>query len=296
MTIIFLDIVFQIGEFPASSNDFFASLFISIVGAFAGFMGAYWIYMSSLKKPRKDTLKYFTALLESVVSLARNQAKNVTDLSAKLSGNPTKTALLSIVASHDIKRLAERVDQQAVYHAYLKEYKRTRDIYRQFKDIYSFVDFIDMSIDELKKFVEKEYASIYIRKKEYADQFKIVKQKMQLMIIDPDIAQNYPDYRTGLIIIYDDFHANPIQGENLPRTYTEFIERLKNYIIGYNLVIEANTNIMLFVNDAIDSYLSVEQAGLSFAEELKQFDGTLKAHADNLEKTISNLKTDFSLA
>jgi len=53
---------------------------------------------------------------------------------------------------------------------------------------------------------------------------------------------------------------------------------------------------MLFVNDAIDSYLSVEQAGLSFAEELKQFDGTLKAHADNLEKTISNLKTDFSLA
>ena len=295
MTLQFLDIVFQIGEFPASSNDFFASLFISLAGAFGAFMGAYWIYLSSLKKPRKDNLKYFTALLESVVSLARNQAKNVTGLSTKLSENPTKTELLSIVASHDIKRLAERVDQQAVYHAYLKEYKRTNDSYRRFKDIYSFVDFIDMAIDELKKFVEKEYASIFVRKKEYAEDFKIVKQKMQLMILDPAIANNYPDFRAGLIAIHDEFHANPIHGEDLPRTYTTFIQPLKHYIIGYGLVIDANTNLMLFINNAVDSYLGAELAGQSFAEELKQFDGTLKTHADNLERTMTNLKNDFSI-
>jgi hypothetical protein len=291
-----LDIVFQYGVFPGASSDFVTSLIISILGAFIGFIGAYLIYGLSLKKQRTDTLKYFTALLESTISLAKAQSENITKLSQKLAHDPTNISLLPVPASYDIKRLADKMDQQAVYHAYLKKYERTKSSYKLFKEIYSYVDFIDMTIDEAKRFVEKEYDSIFRRKIDYAQLFTTAKENMELITINQEIIQAHPQFVNGLVAIHNNYHENLPEGENLPLTFMNFIQPLKVYMIQHAPVIEANTTLMLSLKRAADSYLGVQQSGVSFSEQLKDFDGTLMDKATKLNETILELKKNFSIA
>lgn len=267
-------------------------LFINGFGAVLGILGAIalWLYQNS--KYRKDKLIYVASLLESTIAYAKTIAAYCGTLADKLNAEPTKFNELQIEANYDLKRLADKLDQEAFYHSYLKTYKREKATYSSFKEIYSEIDFIDHSIDQIKDFLEKEYISITDKKKSYVSYLEDGEEKAALLTVNPKYQGETAllDFLNTKLVEYK---ITPHDDTDLNYPYTAFIDPVLTYLTtNYSSTEDCNT-ISVLLRRSAAKLNAVNRQGIELAKELKAYQQQLILHADKLKIKTENLRADF---
>ncbi len=295
MNLQLLQIYFQSGDFsfPDGQSSWWKDLLINAFGAFIGVIGALALYYWQVWVQQKDKLKYVSSLLESIINYSKTQATNCKTLSEKIDQEPTKLHLLQFQANHDLQRLANKVDQESFYHAYLAKYKRNKSSYKSFKNLYGYIDFIDQTIDELKSFLEKEYLSITERKKKFAEYLSLGLQKSALLLINPRL-QNQQQLLHFINQSIQGFYNNQTDVEDLTYALNSFVIPVKNYLAqNFPNTPECN-DIMITLKGATSFYSAIELQSKALAEDLLLFHNSLNSKADELSTSTDKLRKNFN--
>jgi len=266
---------------------------VNAFGAFLGIAGAWCLYYHQIKKKRNDKLTYASSLLKSIIDTSKKQSENCKDLSDKIKKTPTELHLLPFIASHNLKRLANKVDQEAFYHAFLSKYKRKPSSYNTFNGLYACIDFIDQQIDELKSSNEKEFRSITERKKQYAECFELGLQKAALMLNNPNLQT-----QSKLLDFVDStiktFFQNRTDTGDITYTQNTFVIPIRDELIkNYDNVPEC-MEIILLLKNATNHYSGIERQSNAFSNDLVEFNKTIMQEANKLEDITKKLMEDFN--
>ncbi len=275
--------------------SFWHALVASVIGAGLGIAGAFTIYTVSVNRIRKDRLKYIVSLLDSIVPWAKRSEEYCQEAAKKFKADPLNTSYLKIEANRDIKRLADKVEQEGVFHAFLYKYSRSKDTYTKFREIYGYIDYLDFLADDLISFHEKTILGIWERKKSYANSFRQIKEHIQAIIIDQNIKASHPEYVEFLNTSLESYFDKNPAGENIVYSHTSLTIPVRDYLLKNGPVISQNTELMFLLNEAINHYRGIEMAGEYASGNYEEYGKLLKDKADLLTKGTEQLRKDFAL-
>jgi hypothetical protein len=292
----FLQIYFQNGDFTNEGSSVWIDLVITAVGAFLGLLGAIYVYRRQQKEERMDTLKYAAALLESIITYVKRQSKSCYDLAGKLAKITPSYDLYHKEASHDLKRLVERMDQDKLYHAFLAKYGRKEDIYRLFRNIFSQLDFADMTLSQLEDYLEKEQTLIAERKKDYLAYLDQGETKIALLTVNPAFQGNAPlmGYFNQFLIDYSPEKEDKTN-EDLSYPVNAFVEPVIGHLTANYPMISACNDISLTLKKAANMFGLVKHKHEVLTASLKEFGASLKESAEKLSALTAKLRTDFAI-
>ena len=149
---------FYYPEIIYNEPSFWSSLFITLIGTFLGFLGAFYLVNIGQKKQKlvdkqnkiddyNNRLSYFTLLIDNALKTTIEQIDNFELLAKEIMTNPLEINLLPLVASVDIDRL-QKMDTVEIFKAYDELIPSSNEKLKEYKNIFNSVDFISMRIKQ----------------------------------------------------------------------------------------------------------------------------------------------------
>ena len=274
--------------------SFTADVLIAFLGAFLGLVAAYYIYQLSIRQIRKDRLKYLVALIEKIAPSAIRQAQFCREHAELITNEPFSNQNLKLEANRDPKRLADKVDQEGVYHAYLWKYKRNNESYKAFQTLYGYIDYIDYLVNDLIRTNEKILTFTWERKKQYQLIFKKAKEAIQSLSLIPDLVTTQPELVTYAGKLLEEFANKYSEGENITGSYKIVVEPLHNYIVKTAKQHPAITELLFLIQDLFNEYHGIELAVKHNADDYRYYSTSLAEATNNLMTSSQQLRDDFS--
>ncbi|GEM_PF-2567656 len=274
--------------------SFGADLLIAFLGAVLGLGAAYWVYILSIRQVRRDRLKYVVSLIEQIVPSVKRQAGYCEDYAELLIQKPFTGDHLPLEANRDPKRLADKVDQEGVFHAYLWKYLRTKETYKEFQQIYKYIDYIDYLVDDLIKTNERIIMFTWERKKQYQIGFKKAYESIQSLSFVPELQQNQPDLVNYAGSLLERFATNQPQGENIEHSFNTVVEPLREYIVKNGKQHPKITELLFELQDLSNQFNGIELSGKHNAADYKDFAEKLQQASENLFNSTTKLQQDFT--
>ncbi len=274
--------------------SFLADLLIGTLGAFFGIIGAYRLYVLSVHRERTDRLKYVVSLIESIIPSAITQSEFCREHVKNILQEPFENKLLQIEANRDTKRLADKVDQEGVYHAYLWKYKRNKKTYEQFKNLYASIDYLESLLEDMIKTNEKILNAVWSRKKQYQVTFSKTLDTLQAIILIAEIQQNQPAYVEYARNLIQQFSAKKTEKENVVDSYKEVVEPLSNFTIHNASQHPKISELLFLLDDLYRQFVGIELSSKHNAKDYEWYAEKLKTTANNLAEGSKQLQKDFS--
>ncbi|MBK7883606.1 MAG: hypothetical protein IPJ81_07205 [Chitinophagaceae bacterium] len=154
------------------SISLWQDLLTGTIGAFLGFLGAYFIFIRGIKNDRKkerqrfkdeqlDKLKYFSILTENIIKISKKQSENYILYVNKIKLKPFEHHLLGNITNNDIKRATNKLNLEEYYLAYISRFGNDKNTIKEYKDIISSFDYIDTIYDEAVRILKEKLEKIY---------------------------------------------------------------------------------------------------------------------------------------
>ena len=274
--------------------SFWADLIIGALGAFLGIIGAYWLYALSLRRQKEDQLKYFVSLLESIIPSALRQAQFCKVHASDILKQPYENLLLKIEPNRDTKRLADKVDQEKVYHAYLWKYKRSNKTYLEFRNLYARVDYLDSLITDLITTNERILTAVWNRKKEYQVTFNRALNIIQTIILNKEIQMNQQGYVAYIQSLIKQFSGKKSYEENIAESFNEVVNPFSEYTKTNAKQHPKITELLFLLDDLYRQFIGIEISVHHNAQQYEWYAEKLKTVAEELAETSNQLQKDFS--
>lgn len=275
--------------------SFGADLLIAILGGVLSLLAAYIVYVISVRRTRKDRLKYVVSLIGAIAPSARNQAGYCRKYAELIAANPFSNKLLQLEANSDPKRMADKVDQEGVYHAYLWKYKRTDQTYRDFHRLYAYIDYIDFLIDNLLRTNENIKNAVWERKKQYRLTFGTMMRAMRSIALTEELKKEQPELVQFVLGLDEALAAENSEDENLVASYKIVVQPLYSYITQKAKTHPKVTETFFLVQDLINEYHGIELAAKHNAEDYAYYADKLEKTAGDLLAASEGLRKDFHI-
>lgn len=275
--------------------SFGADLLIAFLGAVFGLLAAYGIYLLSIIQVRKDRLKYISSLIETIVPSAIRQAGYCNEYAQFIIDQPWSNGNLRLEANRDPKRLADKVDQEGVYHAFLWKYGRTEQTYTSFQKLYGYIDYIDYLIDDLIKTNERVLTFTWERKKQYQLTFKKAKEAIQSLYIIQEIQETQPELIEFASNLLEEFSEKQT-GENIIDSYKIVVQPLQDYIMQKAKQHPKVTELLFLTQSLTEEYTGIQLSANHNASDYREYATSLESAATNLLRESEQLRNDFGKA
>jgi len=162
---------YHIDTIIKESSSFWISLLITFSGTALGFLGAFYLtkfteikqkknQMEVQKEGYRKRLKYFIKLIEASIEIIKKQLNNFEKLTVEIKESPVEQHLLGKIASNDLKRL-QGMDTEEIFHAYQIIVPENEDKDKDYKNIYSKIDFLYMRFEQALDQQDKRVSYIY---------------------------------------------------------------------------------------------------------------------------------------
>lgn len=273
--------------------SFGADLLVAFLGAVFGLGAAYWIYLLSIHQVRNDRLKYVVSLIETIVPSAIRQAGYCNEHAQFIVEQPWSNRNLRLEANRDPKRLADKVDQEGVYHAFLWKYGRTKETYNAFQNLYGYIDYLDYLIDDLIKTNERVLTFTWERKKQYQLTFKKAKEAIQSLTLIKEIEEVQPELISYSSELLEKFSQKQ-SGENILDSYQIVVQPLQEYIIRTAKQHPKVTELVFLTQTLTEEYTGIELSAKHNAEDYKEFAVSIQRAAENLINESTRLRGDYN--
>ena len=288
--------ILQVDKDGGNTDSWVQDISIELFGVAASLATAFLVIWYQVTRARKDRLIYVASLITSISKYVRAQARNCGLLADELKISPAKFTLMKYQASDDLNRLTDKVDQEGFYHAYLWKYGRWEGTYKQFKDIYHYLDFMKATIDQLISFVERENQGINERKKEYKKAFDATIVTLRNTTLSTSFKQAQPTTVIDLNNIFKKYTINHTDPANIPSSYEHLIVPLMSYIETYRF--PPNPEITALLETVLctdDIHKGIGFAAASFSNSMLEYQKALDEAAGNFDKATSALKRNFAI-
>jgi hypothetical protein len=269
--------------------SFCAELIVATAGSIFGFGGAYWIYWRAQIQIRKDRLKYFGSLLTSVTTTAKQQAENCNQHAAHLKAQPFTADQMKLAATRDPKRLADGVDQEGVYHAYLWKFGRSNESYKAFQELYSLIDYVAGIIDDMIKTNERITATTWERKKDFANDFRKASDLMRSFQADDELMALQPNLVEQAHQFLQAFGNKERTGENLQEAQNTVVQPMLDYLYNNGQRHPRVTELLFLLQHVSDQYEGIVLQAkhnaddyVCYGKQLNEAEGRLTGLADRL--------------
>jgi hypothetical protein len=154
-----IDIVFQSGDFINEQSTNIIEKVWTFIVSFCGIGIPLLLFFLGLSSQRNqenkrkadrqfDNLKYFAILIENITALCSQQSENCKDVANKIVKNPIDFPDLEKIVGTDIKRIVSLINHEDIFHAYIAKFGNTTEKIKDFRIIFSYLDYLDKIYDE----------------------------------------------------------------------------------------------------------------------------------------------------
>lgn len=275
--------------------SFFADVIIAFLGAVFGLGGAFWIYIASIRRLRNDRLKYVVTLIESVIASTTRQANFCTEHSKVILENSFNHTELKLEANRDTKRLADKLDQEGVYHAYLWKYKRNNMTYENFKNLYAYIDYLDYQLDDMISTNLRIIESNWKRKKQYQMTFDKAKEIIQSFSLNKDFIEERKEFVLFATKTLKIFLEKENEQENIFESFETMVLPIRKFIGEEVKEHPKVTELYFLLNNLSGDFYAIELQSKHNAKDYEYYAAALKRSADHLEESSRKLRADFRI-
>lgn len=276
-----------------SVSSFGEDLIVAFLGSVLGLGSAYLIYWLSIQQGRNDRLKYFVALIEQIMPSIKRQATFCSKHSELILKEPFSNEMLKLEANRDTKRLADKIDQEGVYHAFLWKYGRSGQTYKTFQELYGYIDYVDYLVDDLIKTNERILTFTWERKKQYQLTFNSLTKAMRSLALFPEIIEHQPQLIEYTNSLLDEFSKDAPEGENIVPSYEVIVTPLHEYIVTKAKRHEKVTELLFLIKDLIEEYNGIELSAKHNAIDFNDYSVSFSKVANKLFDKSSTIRSDF---
>jgi hypothetical protein len=182
---------------------FWTQFLQTIIGGFIGLGTALLIYYKQNKKDQtkeiqnkedelNDTLVYFKELLLGIVSIVNQQNEQAVKFSNAVKNNPFIIHDLKFVASKDIDRV-HAMDSIQIFHSFRHKFSHEKLWIKDFKRMYSALDFIDAAFKSMIKIYQVYKDGLYERQLEIKDIMERLSDHMAVTLLEFKKNTGYKD-------------------------------------------------------------------------------------------------------
>lgn len=144
----------------------------TLSGSFIGTFTALIIFVMESRREKKNikaqkkesyynALVYFKLLLDNIISHKKKQTVAYEDHSTAIFNTPLSPVLLKLYKTNDVDRLLNKFDQERLFQAYLEAFGNNIEVIKEFKDIYSSLDFLDFLTKQAETSQEMHSTQLY---------------------------------------------------------------------------------------------------------------------------------------
>lgn len=293
---------YRIDNLISEPSSTFINLLVTFSATLLGFLGAFfiakWTYQQQVKKDDelkihryKERLRYLGQLIESSISTIDKQLENFETLAKEIQEKPAEQHFLKLTASNDLQRL-QNMDTSEVFQAYYQIIPDNSEKDKDYRKIYSFIDFLSMNQKQTIESTEKQVNFVY------RDQLFVMQKIEQLTnqayhwikIIERENPDNYnlfPEY-TFLISHHQNYMKLIEQQVRFKELEENFLipfgqELLKDYSHSYFFAELHN-----LASEIISKFNHMKENASSFVQDLINQRGLMQNSIDSLREI--NLK------
>jgi hypothetical protein len=281
--LIFIDIIFQKGDFYNSDSEWWLDLLNAVVGAAIGSGVTVWALYQTFKRDKqkeesrriqfqKEKIQYLQSLLRSINKSIELQIDAFKAASDALKESPLDPPKLSYVPFNDLSRVTGKINLEEYYHSYLAELGNSQESTDEFRKIVSFLDYFDNLIVLVKLSYEKACNYDYKAK---VDLKELTEKSMDYVanaIIDPEVAAQ-ADFFAFLNQTLIDFHAKREEAEigDLKFYNDNFIQVLKAGLIEFAKTIPVAQYLLIQMKNATHMFEDIQSQNLYVADDFESW-------------------------
>lgn len=289
---------FNFGEhFHYDSGGFLIKLITSILGAFFGFLFALLLNNLLERKNKNNTikqthrqhynqLKYLSVFLESTAINSERQFKEIENHSKLVLASPLKISEPAWFASNDLERL-NNMSSGELFQSYLSFFSETDEEIKNYKNIFSNIDYLNRVFQDFSKRVEKHQNYM-------SNHFKTIVDCIENIVLIIGNFENYlissnssgyqetPEYK--YLLYYKQFYIDSISKE------PDFMEYKTHFFIPFQTTIFNNIHDLVFVETIIphirkgsNTLLTAELNSVKYAEACVD-------DSEDVQKSITYIK------
>lgn len=291
-----------------AASSIWSSLFVTLLGTFIGFLGAFYLVNKNIAKQKKinelkkldgfkKRLSYFSLLIDNSLTTIDTQINNFESLAKNIKENPTEINLLPIVASIDLERL-QRIDSIEIFKAYNEIMPYHERKLKDFKNIYYSIDYLNLRIQQV--FKSNENHILFLNKDQMYLKGIIDNLGDKIFVLIMSIEMKISDYKTNPDYIFltkshTRYYELVESGANLSQFEIEFLipfgEEIKSNYSKTPYFLE----LYEYISKSIKRFNHVKLNSIEFSIELfdirKEMDVSIRNLRTNNEKLNNQIST-----
>lgn len=199
------------------SDGLFGSLIGAIIGSITTGIFFYLGIRTERKKNEKikhdeetDMLKYFSSLISSIISTAKERAILYNIHSESLSKDPYKVHSLILIPDADLSRALDKLEHKRIFHAYMNLYEH-KDKVGEFKRIFIALDTIDNVLNTSQEVHLKYFTNNSIEISKFNDIAEKLIDNCITTVENIEKKSELPQFNGLLVFLretLDEFYAN----------------------------------------------------------------------------------------
>ena len=292
-----IDLVINATEESSGWKEFFINASANTIGGLVGVGSSLWLYYRSLKSDKakekekklenqEDKLKYFAALIESVIDTGETQVNNIKEYIEKITVDNVNFNLLSQVAIYDLKRVVESDNLEDFLIAYTEHFSGNKSAVKNFKEILSTTDYLYEQFNQLPLWLKNCQDFDYKKKERLKKVFDECHATL-IHLVNQYIENNVPEAE-AMQEIYKQYRETSISNLDLKHRYEFFFIpyiNLGNEFTKYNGPVFINyLNFLNMLREGASIFEHMQYENDRLCQELKELVEDVEIQISELTK------------
>lgn len=298
-----LQIIFQSGDFYNEGNSFFSDFLINVFGALIGTATALLLFYLTIRVEKKKNIKnetetinkrlhYFYSMAKSIYNNAIKQGQFIKEFYEEMEVDNLIIPLIKLLTMDDLKRFSEIQNHEDYYHAYLKRFGYNNDTVKEYRKIYSSVDFIKNSIEQQKSMLDKSIKFDYDRKMSYKSIVEKTMDNVATLSKDKSIDEKLAAFFNDSLV---KFYSEERNYSDLRVFEDNFVKPTKEGIVKDYNDNETAFQISLDLKNATYIFTNIKLNNEKIVADFKKIHDDFTKSCDELSIVVDKLSKEFEV-
>ncbi|MBS1629380.1 MAG: hypothetical protein JST27_04915 [Bacteroidetes bacterium] len=275
------------------------NLVSALIGALASFVVFYFTLRHERKRERneqvelqKKKLNYLSALISGIIAYGNSQNKNIADMIQKISESPFDFPLMTFAPKADLERAANGINQEDYFHAYLTNYGSKLESVKDFKNIFSAIDYLHLQYDQLLEMIKISASHDNERKLNFKKLLNDASELAATHSVQLEMSGR-TDFIQFLHTHWETFISKRTEESDIRFAFENFVEPVKMGIATKFADIPVAVAIANLLQKASLIYSDIPKQLLAIQEDYQAIHKSIDKAVKGLEEKSKSLLNDF---
>lgn len=296
---IFLDIVFQSGEFyNEDSGSWWLDLLNTIIGVALGsivtLLALLWSLSYDKKKEERKAkefqlqkIKYLQSLLIKIEKDLKLQIDSYKKFSDSINTSPIDLPLLTEYPLNELKQIVHQLNQEDYYHSYLGVFGDRQEHINEFRNIISLLNFFDSTIFLNKSSIEKSVEYNFQRQMKFRD----LSETLLEMAIQLGAKEGPSLMESFILETTQNYLSKDIPKPTIEYFNSSYLEVLLKGLINYREDFKQNFEFLNVLRGLRNTYADIKNQSEQIGNDFNSIHKTASENFHQFETDIVRIKS-----